>query len=139
MVAEQVRGRLVINNPAGHLEESESFVEAVRRETLEETGWDFEPDAITGIYLWKNISLGTTFLRIAFAGRCLRRHPDRPLDRGIIEPRWYTREELAAGNLTLRSPLVTRCIDDYVAGRRYPLEMLACLGQIDILTGDAHT
>lgn len=136
MVEEEVRGKLVINNPAGHLEESENFVDAVRRETLEETGWDFEPDAITGIYLWKNVTLGTTFLRIAFSGRCLQHHPGKPLDNGIIGARWCTRAELASGALTLRSPLVTRCIDDYASGRRFPLELLACLGQIDILMGD---
>lgn len=138
MVEEQVRGTRVINNPAGHLEEAESFVDAVRRETLEETGWEFEPDAVTGIYLWKNLSLETTFLRIAFCGRCTQHHPERALDQGIIGPRWYTRAELGDGALNLRSPLVIRCIDDYLDGRRYPLEILSCLGQIDILLSDAR-
>jgi 8-oxo-dGTP pyrophosphatase MutT (NUDIX family) len=138
MVEEKVRGSVVINNPAGHLEEDESFVDAVCRETLEETGWEFEPDAVTGIYLWRNLSLGTTFLRIAFCGQCLKHHPDRPLDLGIVGPRWCTRAELGNGALTLRSPLVTRCIDDYLAGQRFPLEILTYLGQIDILLSDTH-
>jgi len=138
VVEEKVGGVLVINNPAGHLEEAESFVDAVRRETLEETGWEFEPDAVTGIYLWKNLSLGITFLRVAFSGRCMHHHPSRPLDDGIIGPRWCTRAELSDAALKLRSPLVTRCIDDYLAGRRFPLDMLACLGQIDILMSDAR-
>jgi phosphatase NudJ len=138
MVEEKVRGMLLINNPAGHLEETESFVDAVRRETLEETGWEFEPEAVTGIYLWKNLSLGTTFLRIAFCGMCTLHHPDRPLDQGIVGPRWCTRADLAKGKMALRSPLVTRCIDDYLAGRRFPLDMLACLGPIDILMSDSH-
>lgn len=138
VVEEKVRGTLVINNPAGHLEETESFVDAVRRETLEETGWEFEPEAVTGVYLWKNLTLGTTFLRVAFCGHCTQHHPNRPLDLGIVGPRWYTRAELDNAALTLRSPLVTRCIDDYLAGRRFPLDMLTCLGQIDILMSDAR-
>lgn len=138
MVEEDVRGTLVINNPAGHLEENESFVNAVCRETLEETGWEFEPEAITGNYLWKNLSLETTFLRIAFCGRSIHHHPDRPLDQEIVGPRWYTRAELADGILNLRSPLVTRCIDDFLAGRRFPLELLTCLEPIDIQMSDAR-
>ena len=132
VVEEKVRGRLVVNNPAGHLEESENFTDAVRRETLEETGWEFEPDAITGIYLWTNPGIQTTFLRITFCGRCLRQHPDWPLDRGIVGARWLTRAELGDGKFKLRSPLVTLCIDDYLAGRRFPLELLTCIEPIPV-------
>jgi 8-oxo-dGTP pyrophosphatase MutT (NUDIX family) len=139
MVEENVRGTQVINNPAGHLEENETFVEAVRRETLEETGWEFEPDAVTGIYLWKNLSLETTFLRVAFCGHCMRHHPDRPLDQGIVGSRWCTRTELNDSAFNLRSPLVTRCIDDFLAGQRFPLELLSCLGSIDALMSDVRT
>ncbi len=138
MVEEKIRGTLVINNPAGHLEEHESIVDAVQRETLEETGWEFKPDAVTGIYLWKSPSLETTYLRIAFCGRCLHHHPGRPLDQGIVGPRWYTHAELINGTLNLRSPLVTRCIDDYLTGRRFPLELLTCLGSIDELMSDVR-
>ncbi|MGH8292229.1 MAG: NUDIX hydrolase [Gammaproteobacteria bacterium] len=127
VVEENVRGRLVVNNPAGHLEAGESFTAAVRRETMEETGWEFEPDAITGIYLWTHVAIHTTFLRITFCGRCLRQHSDRPLDTGIVAPRWMTREELGASSVQLRSPLVLRCIDDYLGGRRFPLDLLATL------------
>ncbi|MGH8397559.1 MAG: NUDIX hydrolase [Gammaproteobacteria bacterium] len=127
VVEEEVHGTLVINNPAGHLEEAESFVDAVRRETLEETGWEFEPEAITGIYLWKNPSLQTTFLRITFCGHCTQHHADSRLDRGIVGPRWCTRHELGTGDLHLRSPLVTRCIDDYLRGRRFPIDLLTCI------------
>jgi len=127
VVEEKVRGQLVINNPAGHLEESESFESAVTREMLEETGWEFQPERLTGIYLWKNPRLDKTFLRVTFFGRCLRHYPDRPLDRGIVGPKWLTRAELGNGTHTLRSPLVLRSIDDYLAGARYPLELLTCL------------
>ena len=138
MVEEDVRGTRVNDNPAGHLEENKSFLDAVCRETLEETGWEFEPDAVTGIYLWKNMSVETTFLRIAFCGRCIHHHPSRPLDQGIIGFRWYTHPELADGTLSLRSPLVTLCIDDFLAGLRFPLELLTCLEPIKIPMGDAH-
>src|SRR5215472_278836 len=93
VVEEKVRGEHVLNNPAGHLEPAESLLDAVRRETLEETGWEFEPDAVIGVYLWQNPELDDTFLRVAFSGHCLHHHPDRPLDKGIIGPRWLTRAE----------------------------------------------
>lgn len=137
VVEERVRGRLVVNNPAGHLEESETFQDAVRRETLEETGWEFEPELLTGIYLWKNRRLDTTFLRVTFFGHCLRHHPDRPLDRGIVGARWLTRTELDDGTHNLRSPMVLRCIDDYLAGHRYPLQLLTCFPALNAAFDDA--
>jgi phosphatase NudJ len=137
VVEERVRGQLVLNNPAGHLEESESFLAAIQREMLEETGWDYEPEFLTGIYLWKNRRLDTTFLRLTFFGRCVRHHPDLPLDKGIIGPKWLTRDELGNGQHTLRSPMVTRCIDDYLAGRRHPLELLTCFPEFETSLDDA--
>lgn len=125
VVEEDVHGERVLNNPAGHLEPGESFLDAVRRETLEETGWEFLPEAVTGIYLWKNPQLDATFVRVAFHGRCGKHHPERPLDKGIVAPHWLTRTELAAGSRRLRSPMVLRCIDDCVAGRRYSLDILS--------------
>ena len=139
VVKEKVRGRLVVNNPAGHLEAGESFTAAVRRETMEETGWEFEPEAITGIYLWTNVAIRTTFLRITFCGRCLRQHPDRTLDTGIVAPRWMTRTELGASSVQLRSPLVLRCIDDYLGGRRFPLDLLASLDPIAVHAARARS
>ena len=136
MVEEDVRGRHVLNNPAGHLEPSESFLDAVRRETLEETGWEFEPDAVIGIYLWKSES-DKTMLRVAFHGRCVVHHPNRPLDKDILGARWLSRPELAAGAHILRSPMVLRCIDDYLAGRRYPLELLTHLADQTLESGKA--
>ena len=126
MVEEEVRGRRVLNNPAGHLEPSENFLDAVRRETLEETGWEFEPDAVIGIYLWKN-ELDKTMLRVAFHGRCSLHHPHRHLDKDILGAHWLSRTELTSGTHTMRSPMVLCCIDDYLAGRRYPLELLTHL------------
>jgi len=123
VVEELVEGREVINNPAGHLEESETLSDAVVREVLEETGFEFKPDYITGLYLWTSIS-GRTFLRINFVGHCGAHDQYRPLDDGILRVRWMSREDLAASSPRLRSPMVLRCIDDALAGRRYPLEVL---------------
>jgi len=132
-VEETIDGMRVFNNPAGHLEPDESFIDAVRRETLEETGWEFEPDAVTGIYLWKNPEVDATFLRVAFHGRCLRHHPEQTLDKGIIAPHWLSRAELADGTRPLRSPMVLHCIDDALAGRRHPLGMLNHITDLDSL------
>lgn len=137
VVEEEVHGRKVINNPAGHLEPGESFVDAVRREALEETGWEFQPDAVTGIYIWKNPELDKTFVRVAFHGHCARHHPERPLDQGIIAAHWLSRAELAGGGWALRSPLVLRCVDDFLAGRRYPLELLSHVTDPDSTLADA--
>ena len=125
VVEEIIKGRRVLNNPAGHLEPAESLVAAVRRETLEETGWMFEPQSIIGVYLWKNGEADGSFLRVAFSGRCLLHHSGRKLDAGIVATHWLPREELAGGTWTLRSPMVLRCIDDHIAGHRYPLELLS--------------
>ena len=137
VVEEEVHGRRVLNNPAGHLEPGEGFVEAVRRESLEETGWEFAPDAVTGIYLWKNPELDASFVRVAFHGRCAFHHPERKLDKGIIGPHWFTRTELVEGRLPLRSPMVLRCIDDYLAGHRYPLELLSHITDLDSVLQEA--
>lgn len=123
LVEESSGGRLVLNQPAGHLEEGESLLDAVRRETQEETAWTFHPDALLGIYRWRR-SDDVTYLRFAFVGRVDRHDPDQPLDRGIARALWLTAEELRAQHERHRSPQVQRCIDDFLAGRRYPLDLL---------------
>ena len=127
LVEEEVLGRRCLNQPAGHLEEGESLFRAVVRETLEETGWGFRPEGIVGLYRWRSLSDGKTFLRTAFHGQCSQRHPDQALDEGIIGPVWLTVEEIAAREAELRSPLVLRVVQDYLNGRRYPLELLVDL------------
>jgi 8-oxo-dGTP pyrophosphatase MutT (NUDIX family) len=127
MVEERAARRIVINQPAGHLESGESLVEAVVRETLEETGYALVPEAVTGIYLWRHPQLDRTFLRIAFSGTAEGPDPARRLDRCIIRAAWLTREQLAARPNVLRSPLVLRCIDDYLTGTRHPLSLLTSL------------
>lgn len=124
LVEERADDRDVLNQPAGHLEADESLTQAALRETLEETGWDVELTAVTGIYLYTAPSNGITYQRVCFAARPLRHHPELPLDEGIIGPRWLTRDELAAQPERWRSELVLRCIDDYLAGLRHPLTLI---------------
>jgi 8-oxo-dGTP pyrophosphatase MutT (NUDIX family) len=121
-VEERASGRVVINQPAGHLEDGETFLDAVVRETLEETAWRFEPEALLGVYVWRPEHQQRTFLRVAFAGVVSDHDPSRPLDRGILRTRWLTREQLAGQRL--RSPLVTQCVDDFLGGTRHPLTLI---------------
>ncbi len=124
MVEECIDGELVYNQPAGHLEDKESLLEAAIRETLEETAWEVRPEAIIGIYQWRHTGNGKTFLRFCFAASAIRHHPGRPLDTEIQQAIWLNREEITASERQLRTPLVLKAIDDYRQGRRYPLEVL---------------
>lgn len=123
VVEELVGGRLVINQPAGHVEPGESLLAAVTREAREETAWRFLPDAMVGIYLWGHASQ-SRFLRVAFTGRCRDFDASLALDTGIVRTLWLTRTELLARTAQLRSPMVLRGVDDYLAGRRYPLDVV---------------
>jgi len=124
IVEETVNTQTVYNQPAGHLDPGESLLEAVVRETLEETAWQFTPQYISGIYRWEQSSADHCFLRVAFVGQCHHHNKDLPLDDGIIRALWLSREELASQAEKLRSPMVLRCIDDYLDGKKYPLELL---------------
>lgn len=126
-VEEHVSGELVINQPAGHLEPGESLVEAVVRETLEETAWNFEPEALAGIYLWQQPESTRTFLRFTFAGRVDAHDEGLQLDDGIERALWLTRDQLADSRSRLRSPMVLQGVDDYLDGRRIPLDVLNSL------------
>ncbi|MEK1938788.1 MAG: NUDIX hydrolase [Pseudomonas sp.] len=124
LVEETADGRAVFNQPAGHLEADESLMQAATRETLEETGWDVELTAVTGIYLYTAPSNGVTYQRVCFAAKALQQRDNYQLDDGIIGPQWLTRDELAAQPERWRSELVLRCIDDYLGGERFPLALL---------------
>lgn len=124
LVEEEADGLLVLNQPAGHLDEGESLYAAVVRETLEETAWHFAPEALVGIYRWPQPGRGVTYLRFAFTGRLLEQEPGRELDDGIVRTVWLTADEVRRQSQRHRSPQVQRCVDDYRAGPRYPLELL---------------
>ena len=121
-VEEVADGATVFNQPAGHVDDGESLIAAVARETLEETGWVFVPDALLGIYRWVKPDTGDTFIRAAFRGTLVEQRHATPPDSDIVAAHWLTRAELAAQ--PLRSPLVLRCIDDYRAGVSHPLSVL---------------
>lgn len=121
VVEEETRNGTELNQPAGHLEAGETLPAAAIRETLEETGWHVSPTALVGVYRWQSPSDGATFVRFAFAADARRHDAARPLDDGIIRALWLTYEDLAAQRRRHRSPLVLRCVDDYRAGRRWPV------------------
>lgn len=124
VVEEKADDLVVINQPAGHLEKDESLLDAVKREVMEETAWEFIPESIIGIYMYPNQHTDITYLRVCFYGRCEKHFPDQSLDNGIMRALWLSRNELENNLSKLRSPMVLNCIDDYLAGKTYPLELL---------------
>ncbi len=127
VVEERINDKLVLNQPAGHVEHGETLLEAVIREAREETAWQFEPRALLGTYLWRNPRNGRATLRFAFSGTVSDHKPEQPLDTGIVTTHWLTRDQLMERELRLRSPLVLRCVDDYLSGARQALESVASL------------
>ena len=125
LIRERESGRSVLNQPAGHLEDGESLVTAVIRETLEETGWHFQPEAVLGLYRWRHPYKGITYLRVTFSGCGLSHDAGRPLDEGIEDTLWMSLADIRRQSGMLRSPLVLKSIEDYLAGTRYPLSILA--------------
>ncbi len=124
LVEEQTRGGILFNQPAGHLEPTESIIQGSIRETLEETGYTFIPQWVLGIYRWHSHADNITFLRFAFAGSVSDHDPGRTLDVGIVRAGWFAPDEIRETAYRHRSPLVMKCIEDYLAGKRYSLEIL---------------
>lgn len=122
LVEENTPYGLQFNQPAGHLEEHEDFIAAVKREVLEETTWHFTPQYISGVHLWRRNSKSPTFVRFCFVGECYNHQPEQALDDGIVDTHWLTRDEIATK--ILRSPLVLTSIDGYLNGSHYPLSLL---------------
>jgi ADP-ribose pyrophosphatase YjhB (NUDIX family) len=127
MVEELIQGQQVINQPAGHVEINESPAAAVVREALEETAWQFIPRHVVGVYCWRKPGSLQDTLRIAYCGELGRHDPSRRYDQPVIANHWLSRTQLAAMHARLRTPLVLRCIDDYLGGRRLPLDLLVDL------------
>lgn len=126
LVEEISDGLIVYNQPAGHLEPNESILAAISRETLEETGWEFSPKSIVGIYFYQSELNQITYQRICFAGK-LGKQTEHPLDVGIIRSVWLSRDEIIQQAAKMRSPMVLQCIDDYLAKTAYPLNLITDL------------
>ncbi|MEE9412920.1 MAG: NUDIX hydrolase [Methylococcales bacterium] len=123
-VKESILDKQVINQPAGHLEPGETLLQAVKRETLEETGWLVEPESVVGIYLWHHPQEDLTFLRVTFSCDYQSFSADAEVDPDIDETVWLTAQQLRDSQ-QLRSPLVLTCIDDYLQGKRFSLNILS--------------
>lgn len=130
MIEEETSEGLRINNPAGHLDPGETPAEGCAREALEETAWTFRPTHLLGVYIsrFQRSTTGEdiTYLRFAFTGELGDLVPGRALDHGIVRTMWMTPEELRATADRHRSPLVLKCLEDYLAGVRHPLSSVYC-------------
>lgn len=132
LVEEETRDGLKLNNPAGHLDPGENPAQACARETLEETAFHFTPEAIIGVYMsrFERATLGQdniediTYLRFAFSGKLGRFVPNQALDEGIVRTVWLSEAEIRASVTMHRSPLLIKCLDDYLLGNRFPLSLL---------------
>ena len=125
LVKEKIAGEIVFNQPAGHLNPGESLIDAVIRETLEETRYEFLPDKLQGIYrLVAGEDSDITYIRFLFRGK-IGRNLGGKLDDDIISAHWMSYDEIRACNEQHRSPLVMQCIDDYLNNEPYPLDILS--------------
>lgn len=127
MVEELIDGALVLNQPAGHLEPNETIAQAAIRETLEETAWEVELTAFLGLYQSNAVAKNTCYIRSCFIASPVQHFPERPLDTDIVRALWLSREEINVRKDQLRSPVVMRVIDDYLAGKHFPLDAVTFL------------
>lgn len=123
LIEEETEHGPLFNQPAGHLEANETLTEAVVRETLEESAHHFVPEALLGVYHHAQAARAT-YMRFAFAGRVTNHDAGRALDQGILRHVWMSLDEVRACHARHRSPLVLQCIADFLAGPRYPLDIL---------------
>lgn len=127
LVEEQTDRGNRYNQPAGHLEDNETLIQAVIRETMEEAAYEFTPEFLLGVYQWKHTLNDTTYLRFAFIGKVGVHYPLQELDDGIVQAVWMDVDEIRDKQNLMRSPQVLSCVEDYLAGKRYPLEVMTNL------------
>lgn len=125
MVEEISNGELVYNQPAGHLEPGETLAEAAIREALEETGWHVEPQHVLGVSKYVAPHTDTVYYRTSFIAEAIQHDANAALDEGIQQAVWLSYDELKSQPEKLRSPLVLKNIEQYLAGERYPLSLIA--------------
>ena len=124
LVEETTDNGLAFNQPAGHLEPGEDLISAVKREVWEETAWQFEPEALIAVQLWRRNPESPCFVRFVFTGSAHSHDSESPLDNGIVATHWLERAQIEAKQTLLRSPLVLTSVDDYLKGQRFPLALL---------------
>ena len=132
MVKENSAGRLVYNQPAGHVELNESLLDAAIRETLEETAWQVNLEQLLGIYQYTSPDNGVTYIRHCFIAKAIEPRTERDLDEGIFEAVWVSLEELEQRESQMRSPLVLEVIRDYLKGVSHPLSLIIAPVQREI-------
>jgi len=123
MVEETDGDAVVFNQPAGHLEDRETLFRAAVRETLEETAWEVELTALIGLYHYPAPN-GVTYIRHCFAATPVKHHPHLDLDEGIMAAHWFSAAQILDPAFRVRSPIVSRCLQDYLQGRRFPLDFI---------------
>ncbi|PCJ39960.1 MAG: NUDIX hydrolase [SAR86 cluster bacterium] len=124
MVEEVDQGQTVFNQPAGHLDENETLYAAALRETLEETAWGVKLDAFLGTYQYLSPNNDVTYIRHCFTASPIKHYPELTLDKDIIAAHWLSAEEILAPDFRARSPIVSKVLQDYLAGQRYPLSLI---------------
>jgi len=124
LVEETTSIGLAYNQPAGHLENGESLIDAIKREVQEETAWQFDPQYLVAVQLWRKTPENPSFLRFCFGGNAYAYAPDQTLDEGIVSTHWLSRADIVTLAHRLRSPLVLLTIDEYLKGSRYPLSVI---------------
>ncbi|MDP2248364.1 MAG: NUDIX hydrolase [Nitrosomonadales bacterium] len=127
LVEEETADGIRLNQPAGHVENGETLIQAAIRETQEETAYDFMPEHLLGVYHWRHPEKDITYLRFAFIGTASNHKPAQKLDDGILRAVWLSADEIRASQAMHRSPQVLTCIEHYLAGQRFPLSVLTHL------------
>lgn len=124
LVEEETDEGPMFNQPAGHWEPGETLTQGVIREAREETAYAFNPEWLLGIYSWRHPRKDITYLRFAFSGTVGAHDPQQRLDSGIIRAAWFSPEEIRATRAHHRSPLVLTCVEDHLAGKRFPIDLI---------------